>query len=227
VQKVDVWFTKLKETEDACRRYWPVLDGNEQNRALRHAHPTLKYRYVETHGLLRHLLSRRLGQAPERINIQTAEHGKPYLPDFPDWTFNLSHCDHHLAIAIAQACRLGIDIELIKPRNGFLGLVQKCFAATEAAYWHGLDPTEQSAAFYRIWTAKEAFVKATGRGIAVGLEQCVTDPHRFGQFCHIPPAYGAAADWHLFPLAPATDPELCGCLAADKELQIIDYHPLD
>jgi len=224
---VDIWIEQLNGSEEACRRFWPVLDGNEQNRAKRYAHPVLKYRYVEARGLLRHRLSHCLGQAPEFINIQTAEYGKPYLPGFPDWSFNLSHSGHYVAIAIAQACRLGIDIEIIKHRDSLPQLVRKCFAANEAAYWHGLDPSEQTAAFYRIWTAKEAFVKATGRGIAVGLEHCVTDPYRSGQLCAIPPVYGAAADWRLFPLALAAEPTLCGFLAIDKPIQGVDCHPLN
>jgi len=222
--KISIWHGKLSATEDACRRYWPLLDAAEQIRAGQYTNALPRHRYVEARGLLRWVLARYLNQLPATINIQTAEHGKPYLADCPEWTFNLSHTGDTLVIAVAQACRVGIDIELCKPRDSLPRLVTKCFSDSEAAYWHTLDDGDKTAAFYRIWTAKEAFVKATGRGIALGLNQCVTDPCHPDQFARLPPAYRPTEQWRIVDLAFAAKPGLRGALVSDQPIDAVEWH---
>ncbi len=211
-ENIDLWHGRLAATEHTCRHYWSVLDATEQARANRFLHPKLKYRYVEAHGLLRHILAHYTSQPPDRVNIQTTKHGKPYLVDCPHWTFNLSHTADSLVIAVGKIDFLGVDIEHSKPLADLPQLVARCFADSEAAYWESLDEGSQLAAFYRIWTAKEAFVKATGRGMALGLQHCVTDPHRPGRFARLPTAYGAAGCWRITHLLCPGQADLHGAL---------------
>jgi len=51
--------------------------------------------------------------------------------------------------------------------------------------------------FYQLWVRKEAFVKAIGRGIAVGLDQCAINPEQQTEFLSIPAEYGVANDWKI------------------------------
>jgi 4'-phosphopantetheinyl transferase len=133
--------------------------------------------------------------APEQLRIRKTEHGKPYLVDYPELAFNLSHTGNQMVVAIAKNCELGVDIEHCKPRTNLATLVDKCFAEQEKNYWLKLPQAQQPQAFYRLWVRKEAFVKATGRGIALGLNQCVINPENLNEFLSIPEEYGIAYDW--------------------------------
>lgn len=212
----DLWYGKLTVTASDYPHFWPLLDKSERAHAEKLASPLLQQRYVEVHGHLRNILSRYLAQPPEKINIKKAAHGKPYLTDYPDLTFNLSHTANNLVIAVAQGCQLGVDIEHCKPRSNLALLVDKCFADVEAAYWHQLPETEKTTAFYCFWTKKEAFVKATGRGIALGLKSCVTDPANPGVFLNLPADYGQTSAWKILDINLPASQSLCGALVSDK-----------
>ena len=165
-----------------------------------------------------------LNQSPEKIRIKKAEHGKPYLADYPELAFNLSHSADRLMIAIGWNCQLGVDIEICKQRINLSGLVDKCFAEEEAAYWTKLPETQKNQAFYRFWTRKEAFVKATGHGIALGLNQCVINPENPTEFLRVPDNCGQASAWHVLDIDLGEG--ICSALVADKKfsgIRLMDF----
>ncbi len=203
--------------EDAdYQNYWRILDAEEQARAEKFKNDLLRKRYVEVHGRLRKLLAKILNEQPEKINIKTAERGKPYLVDTPELAFNLSHSADAMVIAVGWNCQLGVDVEMCKPRTSLVGLVDKCFADEEIVYWNKLPEAQQIAAFYRFWTRKEAFVKATGHGIGLGLNLCVVSPENPAEFLRVPAECGEASIWHTLDLELGQG--VCGALVADKAI---------
>jgi len=112
----------------------------------------------------------------------------------------MSHSGDILAIAISSKCQLGIDVECYKPRDTWEGLVKKCFAPEEADYWYRLDSSERSRAFYQFWVKKEAFVKAVGKGITLGLNQCVVNPDDPSSFLRIPKLSGSENKWQIYTM---------------------------
>jgi 4'-phosphopantetheinyl transferase len=170
-------------------------------------------------------LARILNEPPEKIGIKTAEHGKPYLADTPELAFNLSHSENALVIALGWNCRLGADIEFCNPRTSLAGLVDKCFAVEEIAYWRQLPEARKTLEFYRFWTRKEAFVKAIGRGIALGLNQCVINPENPGEFLRIPADCGLASTWHVQDVD--LGPGVCSAIAADKAIAGVELIRLE
>jgi len=221
---VEIWHGKVT-TEDAhYQAYWRVLDEAEQTQARKFKNSLLHKRYVEIHGRLRNLLAQTLNQSPENIRIKKAEHGKPYLADYPELAFNLSHSADRWMIALGWNCQLGADIEIYKQRINLSGLVDKCFAEEEAAYWTNLPETKKYREFYRFWTRKEAFVKATGYGIALGLNLCVINPENPTELLRVPENCGLASAWHVqdIDLGEA----VCGALVTDKKfcvIRLIDF----
>ena len=122
-------------------------------------------------------------------------------------------------IAIGWNCQLGVDIEICKQRINLSGLVDKCFAEEEAAYWTNLPETKKYQEFYRFWTRKEAFVKATGHGIALGLNQCVINPENPTEFLRVPDNCGQASAWHVQDIDLGEG--IYSALVADKKFSVI------
>ncbi|MEQ1529363.1 MAG: 4'-phosphopantetheinyl transferase superfamily protein [Methylococcales bacterium] len=191
---VQLWHGELAEHSN-LQQYQQLLDTTEQNQVNLIKNPLQQQRYIQSHGLLRLRLAEALNEKPQTLKFNKSRHGKPYLLDYPDLAFNMSHSGQQLLIGIAHNCRLGVDIEVAKPRTNLAGLVNKCFADTEADYWRQLPEEQKTPEFYRFWTAKEAFVKATGQGIALGLQHCVLSVTEPRQLISVPDAWGAASLW--------------------------------
>jgi 4'-phosphopantetheinyl transferase len=212
---VEIWHGNIAAEDAHYQDYWHVLDAAEQAHADVIKNDLLRKRYVIVRGRLRNVLAKTLNEPPEKISIKKAEHGKPYLADTPGLAFNLSHSSDAMVIAVGWNCRLGVDIESCKPRSSLAGLVEKCFAEEEIAYWSRLTEAEKTAGFYRFWTRKEAFVKATGRGIALGLNHCVINPENQTEFLRVPAGYGPASTWHVLDIALGQG--ACSALVTDKD----------
>lgn len=217
--EVRVWQAKVNVKTQDDQRYWSLLDKLEHAQASRIKHPLLQHRYVDIHGRLRVLLGQWLNESPEQLKISRTEHGKPYLEHYPEFSFNLSHTEDHILFAIANKAQLGVDIEVCKHRTNLVGLVDKCFAEQERAYWTQLSESDQVQAFYNFWTQKEAFVKATGRGIALGLNACVVNPLQPTTFLSVPEVCGSALAWHSQALACGAD--LSAAIVADRSFTLV------
>lgn len=119
------------------------------------------------------LLARYLGGGPEAIHLVNGEHGRPRFDPALDPTldFNWSHSGNYAAVVLARHVAPGIDLEQLRERSNALPLAQRFFHPDEAAMLAALPAAQRSAAFLELWTAKEAVLKATGRGIAFGLHR--------------------------------------------------------
>ncbi|MGR8953088.1 MAG: 4'-phosphopantetheinyl transferase family protein [Gammaproteobacteria bacterium] len=222
---LDIWLGRLSLRPANFSRYWGLLDAAEKSRALGIPNPLRQQRYVETQGRLRIILGEAVAAAPERLMIAKMAHGKPYLADYPAVAFNLSHTGDQVAIALGRQCRVGIDIESCKPRANMPALVEKCFGAPEVDYWCGLPEDRQLLAFYRFWTRKEAFVKAIGQGLSLGVQRCVIDPANPDRMLSVPASCGKAGDWSLYSIAQ--DDAICGAVAVDRPMNVVRVNALD
>ncbi|MCR5576446.1 MAG: 4'-phosphopantetheinyl transferase superfamily protein [Oscillospiraceae bacterium] len=96
------------------------------------------------------------------------EQGKPYLPDRPGVHFSLSHSGEHVLCALADA-EIGCDVESLRKVD--LALAPRFFHPEEAAWLLSLLQREQKAAFLRLWTLKESYIKALGLGLTLPLNE--------------------------------------------------------
>jgi len=199
--------------------YLSLLDANELAVTERFKFPQVRDNYIVAHGLLRETLASHVNEPAAQLKFSKTEFGKPFLADYPEISFNISHSGNSLAIAVAQQCQLGIDIEYYKPRDTWAGLVKKCFAPEEADYWHSLDKLEQGRAFYQFWVRKEAFVKADGKGITLGLKQCAINPADLSGFLRVPETCGAADLWHIDAFSLSTD--VIAAVVCDKKNTVL------
>ena len=98
------------------------------------------------------------------FEIAYGDMGKPYLKDIPDLHFNLSHSGSVAMCALSDV-EIGCDVELIaspRPR-----VAERFFSPEEREYLASVAKGETARAFYKIWTLKESFLKAIGKGFSV------------------------------------------------------------
>jgi 4'-phosphopantetheinyl transferase len=111
---------------------------------------------------------------------------------------NWSHSGGHLAIALGDGVRVGIDIERPRARPRALELARRYFTAAEADALAALPPAPREAAFLRLWCAKEAVLKAHGRGLAFGLDRLRFDGlDGVPRLAAVDAALGAVDAWSL------------------------------
>ncbi len=202
-----------------------VLSETEKYRAASIKRPEVRHKFVEMRTRVRQLLAGYIGCAPDELVIAYTEYGKPWLADFPELSFNLSHCGPHWVLALTAHRRIGVDLELIRPRKGMEGLVRRCFSIAEQAAWNSLIHDKERH-FYQYWTAKEAFVKAVGRGIALGLENVQLSFSPEPCLRHIPSEFGSLKHWLLISPKIADNQVVTLCLQTSSvpTLQVSAYN---
>ncbi len=170
---VHVWKANLSPPESKLAHLQTILSSDEQARAQRFKFPKHRKAFETARGLLRLILSRYLHTSPESLNFAQESHGKPFLlsPTTPPLSFNVSHSNDMVLYAVTLKSPVGIDIEYHKPKINIPALIQRICSTEEKEMLMALSPTEQKRGFFACWTRKEAYVKATGKGITVPLEK--------------------------------------------------------
>jgi 4'-phosphopantetheinyl transferase len=150
-----------------------ILDDHERARAARFGFAHGRVQYIAAHALTRLALGRLLSADPASLRFVEGSHGKPaaWLDGRPAAvSFNLSHTVGMVGIAVSPQAgvAVGFDIEPID-RRVRLALADRYFRPEEVAWIASLDPTQRQHGFLRLWTLKEALIKATGEGLARDL----------------------------------------------------------
>lgn len=171
---VYLWEGRLDVPDHVTAAARTLLSDHEKKRADRFVYDRHRRRYTVAQGHLRRVLGQLTDTSPEQIRFRFGEHGKPFLPGGP--SFNQSHSEERIMIAVATDGRLGVDIEEIRPVKYLLGLADKNFAKDEAALLHATPDPERFTVFFRLWTRKEAFLKALGFGLTHPLRSFSVDP---------------------------------------------------
>ena len=116
-------------------------------------------------GLLLHKACEDAGIVGADERVAYGENEKPYLADFPDVHFNLSHSGERV-MCVLSPFDVGCDVEIIKGDRG--RLAERFFKPEESAWIKHFETLEKkSEAFYRLWTLKECYMKVTGRGLSL------------------------------------------------------------
>ncbi len=124
-----------------------------------------KFRYkaaLQCRAVLRLLLSEYLKVSPHDFDIRTTIKGKPFLANYPVF-FNVSHTHSAYIIAISKLGRIGVDIEQLVGNEDIEAMADYAFSAYEKqkVFSSHSEPQE----FEKIWTLKEALLKAIGVGL--------------------------------------------------------------
>jgi 4'-phosphopantetheinyl transferase len=182
-----------------------LLEPAEQARAARFHREADRHAYIAAHALTRRMLSEAGGLAPTDWRFIEGAAGKPELAPthgLPRLRFNLSHTRNLAACAVTCTDDVGLDVEDLERREAAEGIAERFFAPSEAAFIAALPREQRHEAFLRIWTLKEAFVKATGEGIAMGLDSFGFTLGRAPALAFAPESAGPVPAWRFLQLQP-------------------------
>ena len=186
-----------------------LLNEAERARSGRFMTALLRQRFTAARARLRSLLGAYLGRDPRSLVFVENEFGKPRLVDRPDIHFSLSHSHDQALLAVSEGLEVGADLEGMRSAD-HLGLARRYFHPNEvAAIERHADPR---AAFFQIWTLKEAVVKALGTGLSLPLDEFEVSIAASRPEMVIPPT-GSPPEWWLY-LAPG---DYCRALAAPAD----------
>lgn len=162
--EVHVWSCRLDAVPDAIAYCTTLLAEDETARATRFRVSTDRDRFIVAHALLRRVLARYLETDAARLLFGQADFGKPFLINYPELCFSLSHSGEFALVALARR-EVGVDIERVDRQIEIDGVAASAFSVLELAELRTMVPAERRAAFFRLWTRKEAYVKARGEGL--------------------------------------------------------------
>jgi len=174
--RIDLWLMPLNgDAVDHHGRWLAGLDDAERVAHDRHAKDQDRILYAASHALTRYALSQRFDADPSHWRFSEGPHGKPRIAHpgpAIDPRFNLSHTPGLVAVAITDGLELGLDVEALDPVSADLDTAH---AFAHPAELRHLDPEAPDflAAFYKLWTRKEALAKATGLGLSLEVRQLI------------------------------------------------------
>ena len=147
-----------------------LLDDSEKARSRRFQSVRARREFVLCRAALRVSLAERLGCSCGRLSFGFLEHGKPYIrlaDRSVDIAFNVSHSSEHGLIAITDKACVGVDVEERAPRRDFDGIGSLVYGPEERRLLGIASGREKVQFFYRLWSMKEALIKALGTGFSM------------------------------------------------------------
>ncbi|MEO0969149.1 MAG: 4'-phosphopantetheinyl transferase HetI [Cyanobacteria bacterium J06639_18] len=167
--EIHVWRINLDIPEERVQQLLETLSADEVARADRFYKEQHRQRFIAGRATLRSILGRYLDIEPQKLEFCYEPLGKPVLAENCGGNqlhFNLSHSQGLALCAVNRDRPLGIDLEYISPISDVLNLAKQFFSPKEYSIMRSLPPHQKQQIFFRYWTCKEAYLKATGAGLA-------------------------------------------------------------
>ena len=195
-REIHLWTIDLAS---ARRDTFQLVSDAEVQRSLEMAPDEAGLRFLLGRAALRRVLGGYLGANPQALIFHRTEMGKPFLKDAGGLAFSFSRSGRLGLLAVALDRELGVDLERLRPEHQ--SRVDECYlSAAESAAIAALPPSEAASARTSLWTLKEAYLKYTGRGLAVSpaaLDMAFALPAEQGRIVR-----RAGANWSLVKLTP-------------------------
>ena len=168
---ITVWRIALDAARPPDAHLMAELSAAERERAARFATDPLRNRWLHGHVAMRTILARELAIPARDIAYLTGEHGKPQLAWHgpPPVDFSFSDVESIALLAVSRGGPVGVDVETVRENVAITPISESRFAIAERDAVRDAPESERAARFYRIWTRKEAALKAIGVGLSQGL----------------------------------------------------------
>ncbi len=207
--QVHIWRASLDLPTVVIDQLTTFLSPDEIERANKFRFVPHKRRFIAARGILRKLLSNYLQISPHDLEFKYGNCGKPQLTgckqDSP-LKFNLSHSGAYALYGFTYHHPIGVDLEYIREMPDAVKIAQRFFSEREYRLINNVEDSQKSEVFFKLWTAKEAYLKAIGTGLAGSLANvdiildCVQSPRLLA----IKGSKAAVSSWSIYSCIPAT-----------------------
>jgi 4'-phosphopantetheinyl transferase len=200
-EDVHIWRISLDRPEIELKNLLKSLSEDEIARAERFYFEEHRQHFIAGRGILRTILSQYLNIQPQQVQFSYEAKGKPVLADkfcMSKLSFNLSHSQGLALCAVSCVRSIGVDLEYMRPMD-VESLAERFFSVREYEFICTLPASERQQIFFRYWTCKEAYLKATGAGLTQleSIELSLA-PDQHAKII-------SDEDWCLFELLPASN----------------------
>lgn len=217
--QLNIWLARIDTRGASVAKWRRYLSNDETARASEFHFREHQNAYVFCRGLLRLIVATHIALPPEEVQFGYLPFGKPVVESDPGLHINIAHSGSLFACATTRLGPVGIDVELIRRLDDWSSIAERYFAAEELTELRGSrDPHH---AFYSYWTAKEAFLKATGEGLRRDLRSFATSISNVSRerLVRIDQPYEDVSKWTLRTFS--TPPGYKGALALRKPLDVL------
>jgi len=165
--EIHIWHQDLALSSAEEKEKTQLLSLDEKARASRFRFPIHRRRFIAARSFLREILGLYLNISPAEVHFSYNEHRKPAI-SHPTLHFNLAHSNDIAVVALTQQFDIGVDIEKLQD-DYKENLAKRFFNAKEYAALMNLPAQERISGFFRLWSRKEALIKAIGKGLNIPL----------------------------------------------------------
>jgi 4'-phosphopantetheinyl transferase len=172
--EVQLWRVDLEAIRDDESRCQKMLSSDELTRAARFHFSRDRQRFVSSRALLRTILAGYLETDPDALRFSYSKKEKPSLGSThagSNITFNVSHSGGIALLAFTRRRDIGVDVEKVRTDFDVDAIARRFFSSQEQRQLAAFPSGEKFEAFFRCWTRKEAYIKATGEGLSLPLGQ--------------------------------------------------------
>ena len=219
--EVHVWRLGLDRPAEP---FVELLQPDEVARANRFYFEKDRKHFVVARGFLRLLLGWYLHADPKRLQFAYGAWGKPSLDgEFREsqLRFNMSHSHGMALYAVTEGRDVGVDVEQVRADFASDSIARRFFSPLEVGVLCELPEDDRVAAFFRCWTRKEAYIKATGRGMSQPLDGFDVTLGSGDDVALLRTEDGSHERWRLLDIAVGAG--YAGALAVEKPVGNIRY----
>jgi 4'-phosphopantetheinyl transferase len=172
--EVQLWRVDLEAIREDEAQWRTILSADENARASRYHFARDRQRFVAARAWLRIILGSYLETDSSLVEFSYSDKEKPSLAarlTESGVTFNISHSGGIALLAFARRREVGVDVEEIRHNSDLEAIARRFFSAREREELSAVPKEAMAEAFFRCWTRKEAYIKATGDGLSLPLSQ--------------------------------------------------------
>ena len=224
---VEIFTFSLACDENSRQELYRLLSDDEKRRAAAFRFDKHRNRFITGRARIRQILATRLDCRPADIAFELNRYGKPSLgkpASREPLHFNASSSSSLGAIALVADTEIGLDIEKIKvgKLDDFDSIVKNQFMQVEYDWYRQQEKSQRNRNFYRLWTCKEAYLKALGIGLSGELDRFsidLRDEQPAVSYSDL--EKGESCRMFLYQFEP--EAEFIACLASPRPCERIEF----